>query len=86
MPRPPKKPSYVLVTHLFGLSSAPQIFNNWIRRILEGIPNQTSASDDISVMDHSLEELRHHVDLVLSRLEEVGLTVNVNNVNLKRLR
>lgn len=62
----------------FGLNSAPETFNNLIRKILEGIPNQVNATDDILMMGHTLDELHTAIDQVLSRLAEHGLTVNEN--------
>ena len=61
---------------VFGVSSAPEIFNNTIQKILEGIPAMVNATDDILVMGKTEEESNQNVDKVLKRLDEHGLTVN----------
>ena len=61
---------------VFGVNSAPDIFNNIIQRTLERIPAMANATDDILVMGKTENESNENVDKVLKRLAENGLTVN----------
>ncbi|CAF0913527.1 unnamed protein product [Brachionus calyciflorus] len=62
----------------FGIKCAPEIFHKEIRKILEGIPCQFNASDDIMMMGKTLEEHNATVLAVFERLESKGLTVNID--------
>ena len=60
----------------FGVSSAPEIFHNIIRKLLEGVDAAINATDDILVMGKTEAESEENVEKVLSILSEAGLTVN----------
>ena len=63
----------------FGLTNAPAIFQRLMEEVLRGInpesgPDFVSAYiDDILVFSSTLEEHLAHLELVMKRLEEVGL-------------
>jgi hypothetical protein len=52
---------------VFGVSSAPEIFNNTIQKILEGIPAMVNATEDILVISKTEEESNQNVDSVIKR-------------------
>ena len=60
----------------FGINAAPERFNALVRKLLEGLPGQVNATDDILIMGRTREELHSRVLAVLARLEELGLTVS----------
>ena len=60
----------------FGISSAPEIFQNVIRETLEGIDGAKNISDDILVFGKSQEEHDQHLQTVFQRLREKGPTLN----------
>ena len=61
----------------FGITSASEIFQKTIEQVLEGLPNCKNISDDIIVWGRNREEHDKCLHLVLQRLEESGLTVNI---------
>ena len=62
---------------LFGISSAPEIFQRTISAILEGLDWVICRMDDILI--HGRNQIEHDVRVraVLLRLQEAGLTLNV---------
>ena len=60
----------------FGINAAPERFNALVRKLLEGLPGQVNATDDILIMGRTREELHSRVLAVLARFEELGLTVS----------
>ena len=60
----------------FGINAAPERFNALIRKLLEGLPGQIKATDDILIMGRTRKELHARVLAVLTRLEKLGLTVS----------
>jgi hypothetical protein len=61
---------------VFGISSASEIFQDVIRQILVGIPNQINIADDILVYGHTIEEHDEALDRVMKKLHESGATLN----------
>ncbi|CAF1121019.1 unnamed protein product, partial [Brachionus calyciflorus] len=61
----------------FGIKSAPEIFHKIIRKALEGIANVTNATDDILIMGKTQEDHDITLNLVFSRLEKKGFTLNI---------
>lgn len=60
----------------FGINSAPEIFHNFLSRLLNGIEGVQNAVDDILVMGKDGKENYDRVEQVLKRLEIHGLTAN----------
>jgi transposase InsO family protein len=61
---------------LFGISVASEIFQNEIRKVVQGIPGVANKSDDIIVHTETVEEHYDSVHKLLERLRNAGLTVN----------
>ena len=61
---------------IFGLSSAPEMYQYVIQQTLQGIPGARNISDDIIVFGSDQESHDNNLDQTLSRLESKGLTLN----------
>ena len=61
----------------FGVNSAPEIFHNKIRLLLEGVEGAQNAVDDILIMSKTLSEDFERTEKVLDILKNNGLTVNI---------
>ena len=60
----------------FGISSAPEIFQRAMSRMLEGLDGITCHMDDILIQGATQSEHDTRVRAVLQRLREEGLTLN----------
>ena len=61
---------------IFGLSSAPEMYQYVIQQTLQGIPRARNIPDDITVFGSDQESHDKNLDCTLSHLESTGLTVN----------
>lgn len=61
---------------LFGVSSAPEIYQNEIRKVIQGIPGVANMSDDLVVHGKDKSEHDDRLIQVLKRLQACGLTLN----------
>lgn len=61
---------------MFGINAAPELYQNEIRKIIQGIPGVANMSDDLIVHGSTTEEHDTRLNTVLKRLEECGLTLN----------
>ena len=61
---------------IFGLSSAPEMYQYVIQRTLQGIPGVRNISDDIIVFGSDQDSHDRNLELTLLRLESKGLTPN----------
>ena len=61
---------------MFGISSAPEIYQHTIQQVIQGLPGVTNISDNLIVFGKNQAD--HDVNLhgVLSRLPHRGLTLN----------
>lgn len=61
---------------LFGVNAAPEIYQNEIRKIVQGIPGVANMSDDLII--HGASKMEHDQKLkdVFERLSAHGLTLN----------
>jgi hypothetical protein len=59
----------------YGTKSAQDIIQNEMRNILAGIPHQINIADDILIAG-SMKEHDQALELVLTRLQDNGMTVN----------
>lgn len=60
----------------FGISSAPEVFQRTMTRLLEGLPGVVCHMDDILIHGENSVDLDANVRQVLSRLADAGLTLN----------
>ena len=67
---------YCFIRLPFGISSAPEIFQRTLSRILEDLEGTICQMDDI--LEHGIDQPVHdrHLRAVLRRLQEAGLTLN----------
>ena len=61
---------------MFGISSAPEIYQHIISQVLQGIPGVHNISDDIIVSGETIQLHDERLHQVLQRLQERQLTVN----------
>ena len=61
---------------LFGLSSAPEIFQHVIQQALQGISGVKNISDDLIVFGRTQEEHDQALAATFQRLRDKGLTLN----------
>uniref|UniRef100_A0A3P9MCB8 Gypsy retrotransposon integrase-like protein 1 n=1 Tax=Oryzias latipes TaxID=8090 RepID=A0A3P9MCB8_ORYLA len=61
---------------MFGISSAPEIYQHIIGQVLQGIPGVHNISDDIIVSGETMQQHDERLHQVLQRLKENHLTVN----------
>lgn len=60
----------------YGIYASPEIFNNEIRQVLQGLDGCINKSDDIIVFGKSQEEHDQNLQAVFERLKAVNLTLN----------
>ena len=68
----------------FGVSAAPEIFQNEIRQALEGLKCVRNLSDDIIVFGKSQSEHDANLEALLERLREKNLTLNKDKCSFNR--
>ena len=61
-----------------GISSASEIFTETIRSLLADCPGQLNMTDDVLVYGDTEEEHQTNLMRVLARLEECGITLNMD--------
>jgi len=61
---------------MFGVTSAPEKYQQIVRDVLRGCPGVVNISDNLIIHGKSVEEHNRCLSAVLDRLSEVGLTVN----------
>ena len=60
----------------FGVSAAPEIFENEIRQVLDGLEGVISIADDICTFGKDQACHDKHLEALMKRLEERNLTLN----------
>ena len=74
-----------LVTHrglyrytrlMFGVTSAPEKYQQIIRDVLRGCEGVINITDDVAIHGNDVEQNNERLFVVLNRLNEVGLTLN----------
>ena len=60
----------------FGISSAPEIFQRTMQKVLVGTEGALCHMDDILVYGETLQQHDRRLNLVLNKLREAGLTLN----------
>ena len=71
---------------MFGISSAPEIYQHTIQNVLTGIEGVNNISDDIIIHGKTEEEHDKRLREVMDRLKTRGLTVNKEKLELKMNR
>jgi hypothetical protein len=61
---------------MFGITSAPELYQHIIQQVLQGCDGAYSISDDLVVHGQSMEEHDARLNKVMERLREKGLTLN----------
>ncbi|XP_061705289.1 uncharacterized protein K02A2.6-like [Cydia pomonella] len=61
----------------FGISTAPSIFQHYLDKLLEGLPNVAVYFDDIAVTGKNDKDHLETLRTVFERLEQAGLKVNL---------
>ena len=61
---------------MFGVSSAPEIYQYTIQQVLKDCPGCKNMTDDIIIYADSVEEHDRRLEKVLTTLKENGLTLN----------
>lgn len=61
----------------FGLRNAPQTFQRVMDQILRGLSFAFVYIDDILIASNTCEEHLQHLEIVLQRLDEYGMTINI---------
>nr|XP_037275468.1 uncharacterized protein LOC119168167 [Rhipicephalus microplus] len=62
----------------FGITSAPEVFQRRMSRILEGLEGCVNVVDDILVFGRSRSEHDSRLQAVLRKLEQAGITLNAS--------
>ena len=70
----------------FGITSAPEIFQKRMNRILEGLKGVICHMDDVLVFGATMEEHDANLLAVLKRLEEAGATLNSRKCKFRQPR
>ncbi len=61
---------------VFGINTASEIFQNEIRKVVQGIPGVANKSDDVIVHTQTVSEHYDSLRKLFDRLRQAGLTVN----------
>ncbi|PIK43243.1 hypothetical protein BSL78_19881 [Apostichopus japonicus] len=61
---------------MFGISSAPELYQHIIQQVVSGCDGTHNISDDIIVHGKDVEEHDQRLEKVLQRIQEAGLTLN----------
>lgn len=60
----------------FGLASAPEVFQDLMSKVLDGLENTECSMDDILIHAETKEQLSEITNKVIRRIDEVGLKLN----------
>lgn len=69
----------------FGLTNAAQFFQRFMDMVLRGLEFCFCYIDDILIASRSPEEHQRHLELVLSRLKEYGLTIKISKCHFSEV-
>ena len=61
---------------MFGITTAPEKYQNIVADVLHGCELETNLADDLIVRGPCIEEHDRNLHAVLTRLKEKGLTLN----------
>ncbi|XP_063411616.1 uncharacterized protein K02A2.6-like [Mytilus trossulus] len=63
---------------MFGINSAPEMYNKVMSQVFQGLDGVRNIFDDVVVYGSTSNEHNERLDAVLQRLEERGLTLNID--------
>lgn len=63
----------------FGIATVPEVFQQVVTNILEGIPNAVNPMDDILVYTETSKLLEEYTKQVIGALKKAGVEVNKDN-------
>lgn len=66
---------YSCVKLPFGLCSTPEVFQQILTKLLDGIDNVEASMDDILIHGSCKEELKKTTEIVIRRINQTGLTL-----------
>ena len=66
---------------VFGVSSAPSIFQRIVDEILRDLPNAQAFLDDLLIGGRSLSECKSNVEMVMKRLDEYNVKIFLINAD-----
>jgi len=61
---------------MFGISSAPELYQHTIQQVLEGCEGAYNIHDDIIIHGHTVKEHDARLRKIFERIQEKGLTLN----------
>lgn len=68
----------------FGISTAPEFYQREMLRVLEGLDGVSCLQDDIIVSGKTTKEHDTNLRMVLRKLEDAGVTLNVNKCSFRQ--
>ena len=68
---------YCFIKLPFGSSSAPELFQRRMNKLLEGLDGVLCHMNDVLIFGHNQSEHNTHLLAVLKRLDTAGTTLNV---------
>ena len=68
----------------FGINAAAEVFQHAIQSVIQDVPGSLNISDDIVVFGTDIESHDKALDQVLHRLQDAGLTVNLDECEFKK--
>ncbi|KAL6743450.1 hypothetical protein Aduo_016489 [Ancylostoma duodenale] len=71
---------------LFGVKSAPPIFQQIMDTTLAGLQGVVAHLDDVIVVERSVEEHQHNLNAVFQRIADSGLHVRLDKCNFATTR
>ena len=71
---------------MFGISCAPEMYQQCVQLALQGCEGQRNISDDVIVYGSTQEEHDQRLEKVLQRMREKGLKLNPNKCNFNMSR
>lgn len=70
----------------FGITTVPEVFQQVVTNILEGIPNAVNSMDDILVCTETSELLQEYTKQVIEALKKAGAKLNKDNCVFDQLQ
>lgn len=67
---------YTFLRVPFGIATAPEVFQQVISQVLQGLTNVSNSMDNILIYAKTKEELQQHTNKVVQKLRDVGAKLN----------
>ncbi|UYV74104.1 hypothetical protein LAZ67_11002126, partial [Cordylochernes scorpioides] len=77
---------YAFLRVLFGIKTAPEIFQNTISKIVEDIPGVENSIDDILIHAEDIQTLRERTKIVMTTLQEAGASLNKDKCEFEKTK